>query len=78
MFQSLLYYPIQSVNFWRTQAKQEVDFIIDDHVAYECKWTAAMFKENRYKVFLAAYPAIPLNVITYADDLQINVLDVVR
>ncbi len=78
VFQSLLYYPIQSVNFWRTQAKQEVDFIIDDHVAYECKWTAAMFKENRYKVFLAAYPAIPLNVITYADDLQINVLDVVR
>ena len=59
----------KNITFWRTQKKQEVDFIVsfDDgrQRAYEVKYSEKLFNENKYLFFKKTYPKIPLNLIHF-------------
>ncbi|MFC1849590.1 ATP-binding protein [candidate division CSSED10-310 bacterium] len=56
------------IRFWRTQKKQEVDFIIEPHSpfcrAFEVKFTRDQFNAKKYRYFKQKYPHIPLTLVT--------------
>ena len=55
---------IDEVNYWRTSAGNEVDFVlprITQPKAIEAKYDKSHANIHRYKVFTSAYPNIPLN-----------------
>ncbi len=64
------YNSIDNIKFWRTQNKNEVDFIINSSLAYEVKFSEKQIKTSKYKVFNQNYPEITLNYITYEDILE--------
>lgn len=51
------------IQYWRTAAKQEVDFILQGKQAFEVKFSADKFKLSKYRAFQNAYPDIPLTCI---------------
>lgn len=53
-----------SLRFWRTIQKNEIDFVVGEKEAFEVKVSPANFKEKNYKVFLKNYPDIALSIIT--------------
>jgi predicted AAA+ superfamily ATPase len=57
----------KKINYWRTQAKHEVDFIINESLALEAKYSAKSFKEKKYDQFRKFYPDIPLYPVCYKD-----------
>ncbi|HPR18153.1 MAG TPA: ATP-binding protein [Candidatus Cloacimonadota bacterium] len=65
-------YEPDEIKFWRTQKKQEVDFIIQDSKAYEVKFTDQNFKLEKYKFFTENYPEIPLNLIHFGNVLKVK------
>lgn len=52
------------IKFWRTQDKNEVDFVVENE-AFEIKFNKANFKESKYKKFRQKYPEIKLQMIAY-------------
>lgn len=58
----------ETVKYWRTQNRQEVDFIVqnDDGTAdaYEVKWQEKSFRPSKYAFFKKTYPEIPLSCIS--------------
>ena len=52
------------IKFWRTQDKNEVDFIVDKK-AFEVKFDKINFQEAKYKKFKEKYPEIELEVVDY-------------
>ena len=65
-FQLLLDKPYQKINFWRTQSKKEIDFILDEKEAYELKATAPKSRKP-YQEFQDSYPEIKLDFVSLAD-----------
>ena len=65
-------YSEEDIKYWRTQKKQEVDFIIQDKTAYEVKFSESLFKPNKFSYFQSKYPEIPLKLIHYANVLEIK------
>lgn len=64
--EKLFTHPLEEIQFRRTAAGQEVDFVIERKQAYEIKYQA----DKRYKPiksFVAKYPEIPLQMMSYAD-----------
>ena len=59
---------LDKINFWRTQDKKEVDFVLDKE-AYEIKYNQKKIKKNRYQSFLEQYPEINLQFISSEDVL---------
>ena len=59
---------LDSINFWRTKEKNEVDFIINEKFAFELKFNRKKFNINKYKSFVKLYPDIPLKCVSYLDD----------
>lgn len=62
------------VKYWRTQNKQEVDFVVqrdDGTAAYEVKWNADAFRESKYAYFRKTYPEIPLHCISRTNAMEI-------
>lgn len=57
------HYSADEIKYWRTQKKQEVDFIIEDQRAYQVKYSKELFKEKQYAYFKEKYPNIPLQLI---------------
>jgi hypothetical protein len=57
------HYKEDDIKFWRTQKQQEVDFVIENRLAYEVKYSEHLFKENKYAYFREKYPQIPLHLI---------------
>lgn len=59
--------PYAQIRFWRTTAKQEVDFIVTEEFqhAWEVKWSGNLYKPNKYKIFNTTYPNIPLQCISF-------------
>jgi len=55
------------LNFWRTQSKHEVDFVIDGKFALEVKYNGSKFDSGKYKLFRESYPQIPLNVVCFTN-----------
>ncbi len=60
------------IKYWRTQKKQEVDFIIKDKQAYEVKFSEDLYKPYKYKFFQDKYPNIPLHLLTYNNIFEFN------
>ncbi|MDD2871647.1 MAG: AAA family ATPase [Candidatus Gracilibacteria bacterium] len=59
-------YKVTDLKFWRTQNKNEVDFIIEkDKKAYEVKVNKAKFDIKKYKLFLENYPDFKLELIDF-------------
>jgi predicted AAA+ superfamily ATPase len=54
---------VKRINFWRTQSKREVDFIIDQRFAFEVKYNGLKFDPGKYSSFRETYPHIPLGVV---------------
>lgn len=58
----------EDIRYWRTQKKQEVDFIVQENQAFEIKFSENLYKPTKYKYFQTKYPGIPLKLI-YFDTL---------
>ncbi|MBU0619453.1 ATP-binding protein [Patescibacteria group bacterium] len=58
---------LNNINFWRTQNKNEVDFIINRRRAFEIKFNKNKFTVSKYKIFQKKYSDIKLNFICYDD-----------
>ena len=55
--------PLEEIQFWRTQQKNEVDFILAGEVACEVKFSVEQVKPAKYKAFRTAHPGIPLHIL---------------
>ncbi|MEA1936985.1 MAG: ATP-binding protein [Patescibacteria group bacterium] len=53
------------INFWRTQAKNEVDFIVNRERAFEVKFSSKNFQESKYAKFKKQYPEMNLRFVSY-------------
>jgi len=62
------------IQFWQTQKKHEVDFIIQTQKAYEVKFSEKQFQLSKYKYFTEKYPNIDLKLIHYNNVNEINIL----
>ncbi len=60
---------INQINFWRTQDKKEIDFVIEDREAYEVKFEPSKVAKTKYAQFIEAYPEIKFGFLNYGDIL---------
>ena len=67
------FYTLDEIKFWRTQKKQEVDFIIQESKAYEVKFSEQSFKPYKYKFFQEKYPEINFRLIHYENVLKFKI-----
>ncbi len=56
---------VRSINFWRTQDKKEVDFIINKTYALEAKFNGGKYNPSKYRLFRETYPEIPFGVASF-------------
>jgi uncharacterized protein len=60
-------YGPENTKFWRTNDKNEVDFVVQSDegklYAYEVKYDKSAFSESKYRAFTNSYPEIPLKCI---------------
>lgn len=65
LFRELLKsYDIEEIKFWRTSQGQEVDFVVQEKVAYEVKTVPERFKKSKYKLFFENYPKIKFSLVS--------------
>ena len=57
----------EDIKFWRTQNKNEVDFIVNEKKALEVKFSQKDCRESKYKLFKKEYPEINFQFITFDD-----------
>lgn len=57
-------YENDSLKFWRTVQKNEIDFIVNEKEALEVKANPEKFREKNCKVFLKNYPDIDLSIVS--------------
>ncbi len=55
----------RSIQFWRTQNKNEVDFVVEAKKAYEVKYDRKNFSSGKYRLWKRTYPGIPLQCIAF-------------
>jgi predicted AAA+ superfamily ATPase len=55
----------ESIFFWRTQDKTELDFVINAEHAFEVKSSPEAFTPSTYNGFREHHPAIPVDVISF-------------
>lgn len=61
---------LDKINFWHTQDKKEVDFVIADEGAYEVKFDLKRVKDKKYQQFKKIYPAIKFSFLNQAKILE--------
>ena len=66
-------YDEMDIQFWRTQKKHEIDFIINRKSAYEVKYSEKLFNKNKYLYFIEKYPDIDLQLIHFNNVNEINI-----
>ncbi len=73
VFKNLLTkYNFDEIKFWRTQNKNEVDFVIEqDKKAYEVKFDKRNFNMKKYKLFMAIYPEFDLECVDFESSLEL-------
>ncbi len=62
----------EDIHYWRTQKKQEVDFIVQEKQALEVKFSEYLYKPSKYRFFQTNYPDIPLQLIHWENVLEYN------
>lgn len=60
----------RDIRFWRTKDKNEVDFIVDEKMAFEIKFNRNNFRESGYREFRRMYPEIPLRCISFSGNYR--------
>jgi predicted AAA+ superfamily ATPase len=68
---------IKPINFWRTQDGREVDFVLGEEAAFELKMSPTKYSPKPYKRFTEAYPTIPLQLVTFNSEKDLDLLDFV-
>lgn len=63
-------YWIENIKYWRTQSKNEVDFIVNENKAYEAKFSKNLIKESKYKLFRENYKDFDLEFLTFDEFLS--------
>lgn len=73
VFKNLLTkYDFEDIKFWRTQNKNEVDFIIEEeNKAYEVKFNINSYNIKKYKLFLKTYENYNLECIDFENSLKL-------
>jgi len=66
----LFKYGLENIKFWRTQNKNEVDFIINENKAYEIKFNDKLIKSSKYELFRKNYQDFNLEFKTFDDLLK--------
>jgi len=74
-FLSLIKSGNNNAKFWRTQDKHEVDFIVNDKLAFELKLNPRKFNENHYDKFKNSYPKIPLKLVVPDHNEILDIFD---
>jgi len=73
VFKNLLtIYNFDDIKFWRTQNKNEVDFILEqDKKAIEVKFDINKFNIKKYKLFIETYKEYKLECIDFENSLEL-------
>ena len=58
-------YDKDEIKFWRTIQKNEVDFVVEEKLAYEVKANPKKFREKTYKLFLENYPKMKFSIVSF-------------
>jgi predicted AAA+ superfamily ATPase len=66
---------IDEVKYRRTAQDNEVDFIVNEKIAYEAKFSEHLITESKYTLFKEKYPNIPLEFITFDTVLEKIILE---
>ena len=67
------FYSMDDIKYWRTQKKQEVDFIIPSKKqAYEAKFSESQFNKSKYRYFKNSYPDISLSLLSMENILEVG------
>lgn len=74
-FQIVTQNPDLSVQFWRTQSHQEVDFILNGSAAFELKLTDRLFQSAKYQKFNQTYPQLHLQPVVMDSNTCLDILD---
>jgi len=56
---------LDDIKYWRTATGDEVDFVIEEKIAFEVKYRSSGFARNKYDSFTKQYKSIPLHLISY-------------
>lgn len=64
-------YDLDKIGFWRTQDKQEVDFIIDGKSAREIKYQKKWTLPSLYAWFQQKHPEIDTDILDYLDIFEL-------
>lgn len=68
----LTHYTFDSIKFWRTQNKNEVDFVLEDtKKAYEVKARLKNFDLKKYSLFQTTYPEYNLEAIDLEKSIEL-------
>lgn len=58
-----------NLKFWRSQSKNEVDFIlVNEKKAIEVKYNSSLFKPNKYAFFRSKYPDFSFHLLYHKGD----------
>jgi len=73
VFKNLLTkYNFDDIKYWRTQNKNEVDFVLEEvNIAYEIKFNKNKFHPTKYKLFTESYKNIKLECIDFKSSLNL-------
>ncbi len=65
---------VGDIKFWRTQSTNEVDFIVNNKIAYEVKYNIANFSLAKYRIFLDSYKNFVFNIAYHTGAPKKNLL----
>ncbi len=70
-------YGFDTLKFWRSQSKNEVDFIlVNEKKAIEVKYNSRLFKSKKYDPFLSRYPDFSFHLFYHHGDVDLSNEDV--
>lgn len=58
-------YGADAIRFWRTADQCEIDFIVNEGLAYEVKADPGKFSKRNFSVFSKIYPNIPFSIVSF-------------
>lgn len=76
VFREFLFkYWLENIKYWRTQSKNEVDFILNNKKAFEVKFNKNLIKRTKYKFFEENYADLDLDFLIFDDFLTKVILE---
>jgi predicted AAA+ superfamily ATPase len=70
-------YGFDTLKFWRSQSKNEVDFIlVNEKKAIEVKYNSRLFKPKQYAPFFSRYPDFSFHLFYHQGDVDMSNEDV--